>query len=78
MSEITKGGVEKLRCKKRAGEWLCGGRLVKSNWLPESGEDPRLREYMCQSCQTITYLPNGRRLKINNQPKADETQGALL
>ena len=77
MSE-EKRGAEKLECKKRVREWLCGGRLVKSDWLPESGEDPRLREYLCQCCRTITYLPNGRRLKIRNQPKAEEAQGTLL
>ena len=60
-------------------EWdICGGDLVKTNWLPSSGGEPVLREYKCSKCGGITYLRTGRLQKVKTKLKDKTEQRTLL
>jgi len=42
--------------KKSTSCHKCIGRMWKTDWLPEDGLNPRLREYKCDICDTVEYI----------------------
>ena len=65
-------------CKVWGEPWGCGGRLIRTDWLPSSGEDPLLREYKCENCGQVTYMKTGRLQKVRSNLKENTEQGVLL
>lgn len=55
----------------------CNGLLIRTNWLPSSGEDPLLREYKCPDCGNITYQKTGRLQKVSGQSREKAEQVKL-
>ncbi len=35
----------------------CSNKLVSSDWRPEEGLDPNLREFPCETCKVKHYKP---------------------
>jgi phage FluMu protein Com len=56
MKEIK--GLKPAQCPK------CEAHGERTNWLPDEGMDPTLREYKCPRCNEVWYLPTGRRFKV--------------
>ena len=65
-------------CKRWGNIDTCGGHLIKSNWLPSSGEDPTLREYKCEGCGNIIYSTRSHLEKVRTSPTEKVEQGILI